>query len=72
VPPKVGRGIRMAEATFANPTIAFLGFAERALQVRDGNTAAVKWNVLGLKRVILTYFVPLPWLGFSSGWHFVP
>ena len=33
------------------PQVAFLGLAERAALVRDGETDLVKWNVLGLKSV---------------------
>ena len=34
----------MSEEAF--PQIAFLGFAERATSVREGETNLVKWNVL--------------------------
>src|SRR5258707_6289436 len=47
------------------PSVAFLGFAERAALVRDGETDSVKWNVLGLKNVLLTNFFPL----MLSGWN---
>jgi hypothetical protein len=39
--------------------IAFLGLAERAGLVRDLGTALVKWNVLGLKPILLVNFLPI-------------
>jgi hypothetical protein len=42
----------------------FLGIAERAAYVPDGNTNLWKWNVLGLRNVVLSYIFPLnlpPW-----------
>lgn len=47
------------------PQVAFLGLAERAALVRDGETNLVKWNVLGLKNVLLTNFFPFP----LGGWN---
>lgn len=47
------------------PQVAFLGFAERAISVREGETNLVKWNVLGLKNILLTNFFPF-WL---NGWN---
>lgn len=47
----------MSERTF--PQAAFLGLAERAALVHDGETDALKWNVLGLKNHLLTYFFPI-------------
>jgi hypothetical protein len=46
----------------SNPAndVAFLGFCERAEAVRDGNTNLLKWNILGLKHVILTPVFPVP------------
>jgi hypothetical protein len=44
--------------TEETPQVAFLGFAERAALVRDGQTDSLKWNVLGLKNVLLTHFFP--------------
>jgi hypothetical protein len=48
------------------PQAAFLGFAERATQIRDAGTDVVKWNVLGLKSILLTHFFSLrsKWLAF--------
>jgi hypothetical protein len=53
----------MPEETF--PQIAFLGFAERATSVREGETNILKWNVLGLKNILLTNVFPF----LLSGWH---
>jgi hypothetical protein len=38
--------------------VIILGLAERAQYVRDGNTNLQKWNVLGLKQVIIAPFYP--------------
>ena len=46
--------------------IAFLGFAERAAYVRDGPTDLYKWDVLGLKHVIVSALFPLR----INGWYF--
>jgi hypothetical protein len=40
------------------PEVIFLGFAERATYVRDGETNLSKWNVQGLKNVLLANFFP--------------
>lgn len=40
--------------------IIFLGVCERAAYVRDGYTNLFKWNVVGLKRVVLSYIFPCP------------
>ena len=53
----------MSEETL--PQVAFLGFAEHATSVREGETNLVKWNVLGLKNILLTNFFPF-WL---NGWN---
>lgn len=39
--------------------VIFLGWAERAALVRDLGTQLLKWNVLGLKPVILVNFFPV-------------
>jgi hypothetical protein len=52
--------------------IIFLGLCERAAYVRDGNTNLFKWNVLGLKNVILSSLFPLPLAGISIGIAFRP
>lgn len=43
----------------------FLGIAERAAYVPDGATNLSKWNVLGLRSIILSYIFPLP----LPPWH---
>lgn len=45
--------------------VAFLGFAERSEQVRDAETVSLKWNVLGLKNVLLVNFLPIPLIGWK-------
>jgi hypothetical protein len=49
----------------AGPEVAFLGFAERAALVRDGQTDVLKWNVLGLKNLLLVNFFPVA----LNGWN---
>jgi hypothetical protein len=49
------------------PQAAFLGFAERSEQVRDAETVSLKWNVLGLKNVLLVNFLPIPLIGWKVG-----
>lgn len=50
--------------------IIFLGFCERAAYVRDGNTNVFKWNVLGLKNIILSNIFPLNLKGWNIGLAF--
>jgi len=49
--------------------IVFLGICERAIYVRDGNTNLFKWNILGLKNIILSYIFPIKlrniWIGLA-------
>ena len=47
--------------------IIFLGFCERAAYVRDGNTNVFKWNVLGLKNIIISNIFPLNLKGWYVG-----
>lgn len=49
----------------------FLGVAERAAHVRDGNTNLFKWNVLGLKNIVISYIYPFPlhFLSFGLAFH---
>jgi hypothetical protein len=47
--------------------VTFLGLAERATYVRDGNTNLFKWNVLGLKTTIISYIYPLRIPGYAAG-----
>lgn len=49
------------------PQAVFLGFAERSEQVRDAETVSLKWNVLGLKSVLLVNFLPMPLTGWKVG-----
>jgi hypothetical protein len=42
----------------ASLQVAFLGLAERATHVREGETNILKWNVLGLKNILLVNFFP--------------
>lgn len=39
--------------------VVFLGACERAFLEREGKTNLFKWNVLGLKNIILSYIFPL-------------
>lgn len=46
------------------PQVLFLGIAERAAYVPDGATNLFKWNVLGLRNIVLSYLFPFslpPW-----------
>lgn len=45
-------------------SVAFLGLCERVAYVREGNTNFFKWNVLGLKYIVLSTIYPLK----LSGW----
>lgn len=45
----------------------FLGLAERADYVREGNTNFCKWNIIGLKDIVLAYVYPLSLDGFHIG-----
>ena len=47
--------------------IIFLGFCERAVYVRDGNTNVFKWNVLGLKNIIISNIFPMNLKGWNIG-----
>lgn len=47
------------------PQIVFLGLVERAHPQRDAGTSLIKWNILGLKLVLLVYFTPIA----MNGWH---
>jgi hypothetical protein len=49
------------------PNIVFLGLCERAAHVREGNTQLFKWNVIGLKNIILSHIFPLGFSGLSVG-----
>ena len=47
--------------------IIFLGFCERAAYVSDGNTNVFKWNVLGLKNIIISHIFPMNLKGWNIG-----
>ena len=51
----------------SEPDIIFLGLCERASYVREANTNLFKWNVLGLKHIVLSHIFPLPFVGWSLG-----
>lgn len=51
----------------SNPGVIFLGVCERASYVADGNTNILKWNILGLKHVILSNIFPLTFSGLTLG-----
>ncbi len=46
--------------------IIFLGVCERAAYVKDGNTGLKKWNIIGLKNIVFSYFYPR----FIGDYHF--
>lgn len=50
-----------------NPGIIFLGVCERASYVTEGNTNILKWNIIGLKHVILSNIYPLSLAGIILG-----
>jgi hypothetical protein len=45
--------------------VAFLGLAERAIPVLEGETPFKKLNILGLKQAVVTYILPLPLSAFK-------
>jgi len=47
--------------------VAFLGVAERVAHIRDAAPQFEKWNILGLKNSILTYFFPTSLKGWNIG-----
>ena len=47
--------------------IIFLGLCERAAYVQEGNTSIFKWNILGLKHVLLSYIYPFNLCGVTLG-----
>jgi hypothetical protein len=48
-----------SEGSLPRPGVVFLGLAERAAVVFDGSPNLPKWNVLGLKHVVVSNFYPL-------------
>lgn len=53
-----------------NNNIAFLGFCERAAYVPIANTNIIKWNIIGLTNIVLTYVFPFNISGLSVGFAF--
>jgi hypothetical protein len=51
----------------SSPQVVFLGFAERFELVRDSETDFLKWNVLGLKALLLVNFLPAALSGWKIG-----
>lgn len=54
----------------ANFQVSFLGLCERAHYVREGNTNLFKWNVIGLKQIVLSYVFPFKLEGWYIGLAF--
>jgi hypothetical protein len=40
--------------------VAFLGVADRATNVADGQPAIPQWHILGLRNILFTYILPIP------------
>lgn len=55
-----------------NSGVIFLGIAERAAYVHDGNVNLFKWNVLGLKTVLGSFVYPFAFSDFFMGLAFSP
>ena len=51
----------------SNPGIIFLGLCERASYVREGSADIFKWNILGLKHILLSYIYPFNMKGVTFG-----
>jgi hypothetical protein len=49
---------------------AFLGVCDRAQTAREGNTQLFKWNILGLRSVVLSHIFPLSIDGLRFGLAF--
>jgi hypothetical protein len=52
------------------PRAVFLGLAERAALIRDGESNFVKWNVIGLKQDIPFFFFPMNLTGWNLTFAF--
>ena len=68
----LGESASTLKATVKYRGMVFLGLAERAAYVREGNTNLFKWNVLGLKHIVLSYIYPLRLSGWSLGFALPP
>ena len=51
----------------SEPGVVFLGICERVAYVREGNTNLFKWNILGLKNIILSYIFPIRFRNLGIG-----
>jgi hypothetical protein len=51
--------------------VVFLGLCERANYVRQGNTNIFKWNILGLRTIVLSHIFPLKLDGGAIGFAFL-
>jgi hypothetical protein len=51
----------------ATPELIFLGIAERASVVREGDSPLLKWHLIGLKGILPLFCYPAP----LTGLHFV-
>src|SRR5574337_363662 len=51
--------------------VTFLGLCERAAYVRDGNTNLFKWNVIGLKNILVSPVYPLRLNGLYFGFALI-
>ena len=51
----------------SEPGVVFLGVCERVSYVRDGNTNLFKWNILGLKNIIMSYIFPIRFRNLGIG-----
>ncbi len=60
----------MTDVMKKDPGIAFLGVCERAAYVREGSTNLYKWNILGLKQIVLSHLFPIPLRDVWMGWAF--
>ncbi len=49
----------------ATPELVFLGIAERASAVREGDSTLLKWHLIGLKSFLPSFCYPAPLLGLN-------
>jgi hypothetical protein len=57
----------MTDISTKDAGVVFLGVGERVAYVRDGNTNLFKWNVLGLKSIVLSNIFPFGFQNFYIG-----
>ena len=62
---------KSVSTTSESSKVAFLGFCERAHYIRDGKTNYFKWNVLGLRNIILSHIFPFMFNGWTVGIAFL-